>query len=59
MQVFQETGKVVWYSHLFKDFPQVVLILTIIGFSVVDEAEVDIFLEHYVAFSSVQSLSHV
>ena len=50
---------VVWYSHLFKDFPQVVLILTIIGFSVVDEAEVDIFLEHYVAFSSVQSLSHV
>ena len=35
----------VWYSHLLKNFPQFVVILTVKGFSVVSEAEVDIFLE--------------
>ena len=35
----------VWYSYLFKNFPQFVVIHTIKGFSVVDEAEVDVFLE--------------
>ena len=43
IQVSQETGKVVWYYHLFKNFPQFVVIHTIKGFSVVNEA--DIFLE--------------
>ena len=42
MQVSEETGKVVWYSHLFKNFPQFVVIHTIRGFSVVSEAEVDV-----------------
>ena len=44
-QVSQETGKVVWYSHLFKSFPQFVVIHTIKGFSLVNETEVDVFLE--------------
>ena len=35
----------VWYSHLFKDFPQLVVIRTVKGFSVVSEAEEDVFLE--------------
>ena len=35
----------VWYSHLFKNFPQFVVIHTVKGFSVVNETEVDIFLE--------------
>ena len=35
----------VWYSHLFKNFPQFVVIHTVKGFSVVNEAEVDVFLE--------------
>ena len=35
----------VWYSHLFKNFPQFVVIDTVKGFSVVSEAEVDVFLE--------------
>ena len=35
----------VWYSSLFKNFPQFVVIHTIKGFSVVNEAEVDVFLE--------------
>ena len=39
------TGKVVWYSHLIKNFPQFIVICTIKGFRVVNEAEVDIFLE--------------
>ena len=46
IQVFQEAGQVVWYySHLFKNFPQFVMINTVKGFSVVSEAEVDSFLE--------------
>ena len=43
--VSQETGKVVWYSHLFKNFPQFVVIHTVKGFSIVNEAEIDVFLE--------------
>jgi len=44
IQVSQEAGKVVWCFHLFKDFPQFVVIHTVKGFSVINEAEVDIFL---------------
>ena len=45
MQVSQETGKMVWYSHLFKNFPQFVVIYTVQGFSLVNEAEGDVFME--------------
>ena len=45
IQVSQEAGKVVWYSHLFQTFPQFVVIHKIKGFSVVNKAEVDVFLE--------------
>ena len=45
MQISQETAKVVWYSHLFKNFPQFVVIHIVKGFSVVNEAEADAFLE--------------
>ena len=41
----QETGQVVWYFHLFKNFPQSVVIHTVKGFGVVNKAEVDVFLE--------------
>ena len=34
-----------WYSHLFQNFPQFVVIHTVKGFSIVSEAEVDVFLE--------------
>ena len=44
-QVSQEGGKVVWYFHLFNNFPQFVVIHTVKGFSIVSEAEVDVFLE--------------
>ena len=45
IQVSQETSEVVWYSNLFKNFPQFVVIHTVKGFSVVNETEVDVFLE--------------
>ena len=45
IQISQKVGKVVWYSHLFKDFSQFVVIHTFKGFSIVNEAELDVFLE--------------
>ena len=46
-QVSQEAGKVIWYSHLFKNYPQFAVIHTVKGFSVVNETEVDAFLEFF------------
>ena len=45
IQISQETDQVVWYSHLLKNFPQFVVTHTVKGFSIVNEAEVDIFLD--------------
>ena len=45
MQISQEAGKVVLYSHLLKNFPQFVVIHTVKGFGIVNKAEVDVFLE--------------
>ena len=54
IQVSQETDKVVWYSHFFNNFPQFVVIHTVKGFSVVNKAEVDVFLEFPCFFSVTQ-----
>ena len=40
----------VWYSHLFKNFPQFVVLCTVKGFGVVNKAEVDIFLDVFFSF---------
>ena len=45
IQVSQEAGQMVWYSHLLKNFPQFVVIHTVKGFGVVNKAKVDDFLE--------------
>ena len=45
IQTSQEAGQVVWYSHLFKNFPQFVVIHTVRGFGIVSKAEIDVFLE--------------
>ena len=45
IQISQEAGQVVWYSHLLKNFPQFVVIHTLKGFGVVNKAEVDVFME--------------
>ena len=45
IQVSQEARKAVWYSHFFQNFPQFTVIHSVKGFSIVNEAEVDVFLE--------------
>ena len=45
MQISQEAVRVVWYSHLLKNFPHFVVIHTIKDFGVFNKAEVDVFLE--------------
>ena len=50
IQISQEAGQMVWYSHLLKNFPQFVVIHTVKDFSVINEAEVDIFLEFFCFF---------
>ena len=45
IQVFQEAGQVVWYSHLFQKFPLFIVIHTVKDFGIVNKAEVDVFLE--------------
>ena len=45
IQISQEAGQVVWYSHVFKNFPQFVVIHTVKGFGIVGKAKVDAFLE--------------
>ena len=43
IQVSQESGQVVWYSHLFQNFPQFIVIHTVKGFGIVSKAEIDVF----------------
>ena len=45
IQVSQETSKVVWYSHLFKNFLQFVVIHTVKGLHMINKVKVDVFLE--------------
>ena len=45
IQISQEAGQVVWYSHILKNFPQFFVIYTVKGFGIISEAEIDVFLE--------------
>ena len=45
IQISQEACNVVWYSRLFKNFPQFVVIHTVKGFSIINKAEIVVFLE--------------
>ena len=45
IQISQEADQVVWYSHLFQNFPQFIVIHTVKGFGIVNKAEIDVFLE--------------
>ena len=55
IQISQEAGKVVWYSHLFQNFPQCVVIHTATGFSIINEAKVGVFWDS-LAFSMMQQM---
>ena len=45
MQISQEAAQVVWYSYLFQNFPQFIVIHIVKGFGVVNKTKVDVFLE--------------
>ena len=45
IQVSQEADQVVWYSHLFQNFPQFIVIGIVKGFGIFSKSEIDAFLE--------------
>ena len=59
IQISQEAGKVVWYSHLLKNFPQFIAIHTVKGFGIVNEAEVDVFLEFSSFFNDLEDVGNL
>ena len=50
IQVSQEAGQVIWYSHFSQNFPQFIVIHTVKGFGIVNKAEIDVFLELSIFF---------
>ena len=45
IEVSQEAGQVVWYSHLFQNFPQFIVIHRVKGFGIVNKAEIGVSLK--------------
>ena len=45
IQISQEAGQVVWYFHLFENFPHFIVVHTVKDFGIVNKAEIDVFLE--------------
>ena len=43
--ISQDAAQLVWYSHLFQNFPQFIVIHTVEGFGIGNKAEIDVFLE--------------
>ena len=50
---------VVWYSHLFENFPQFVVIHTVKGFGIVNKAEINVFLELFCFFSDPMDVGNL
>ena len=59
IQVSQEAGQVVWYSHLLQNFPQFVVIDTVRGFGIVKKAEIDVFLELSCFFNDLADVGNL
>ena len=53
IQISQEAGQVVWYSHLFQNFPQFIVIHTVKGFGIVNKVD---FFWNFVAFVMIQQM---
>ena len=49
----------VWYSHLFKNFPQFVVLHTVKGFGIVNKAEVDVFVELTCFFDALTDIGNL
>ena len=59
IQVSQEAGQVVWYSHLFQNFPQFIVIHTVKVFGIVNKAVIDVFLEPSCVFSDPADIDNL
>ena len=49
----------VWYSHLFQNFPQFIVIHTVKGLGIVNKAEIDVFLELSCFFDDSTDVDHL
>ena len=54
-----QAGQVIWYSHLFKSFPQFVVIHTVKGYGIVNKTEVDVFLELFCFFDDLEDVGNL
>ena len=59
IQVSQEAGQVVWYSHVFQNFPKFIVIHTVKGFGIVNKAEIDVFLELSCFFNDPEDIGNL
>ena len=49
----------VWYSHLFQNFPQLIVIHTVKGFGILNKTEIDVFLEPSCFFSDLVDVGNL
>ena len=56
IQISQEAGQVVWYSHLFQNFPQFIVIHTVKGCGIVNKAEIHAFSGTFLLFLMIQRI---
>ena len=59
IHISQEAGKVIWYSRLFQNFPQFVVIHTVKSFGIVNKAEIDVFLELSCFFNDLADVGNL
>ena len=59
IQISQEAGQVVWYAHLFKNFPQLIVIHTVKSFGIVNKAEIDVVLELSCFFDDLMDVGNL
>ena len=59
IQISQEVGQVVWYSHLLKNFPQLIVIHIVKGFGIINIAEIDVFLEPSCFFDDLTQVGNL
>ena len=59
IQISQEAGQVVWYSYLFQNFPQFIVIHTVKGLGIVTKAENNVFLEFFCFFHDPANIGNL
>ena len=58
-KILKEAGQVAWYSHLFKNFSQFIVIPTVKGFGTVNKAEIDVFQELSCFFDELADVANL